>query len=266
MKKQFVITVKQLVLYLFLDQGIAVLLMIPFMFHAIHKGLKGPALQDYLSNSSGALCVMIICCIITIAVFQKKRYVSFKPGRIAHSNYLKAAGFAMLIAWGWEFTEGAALQLVGIDKLFPDEEGHFDMMNKMLSTPLGLIAAGILVPITEEIAFRGILVGGMLRMRLKPWLAILLPALVFGLAHGTYTQFVGTTIFGIICGWLYWRTRSLLPGILVHITNNTTVFCIVAFSNDPTGDIPTKYCLLLLAIFMPLLAIGLSWYNPKIRS
>ena len=247
-----------MVLYLFLDQGIAVLLMIPFMFHAIHKGLKGPALQDYLSNSSGALCVMIICCIITIAVFQKKRYVSFKPGRIAHSNYLKAAGFAMLIAWGWEFTEGAALQLVGIDKLFPDEEGHFDMMNNMLSTPLGLIAAGILVPITEEIAFRGILVGGMLRMRLKPWLAILLPALVFGLAHGTYTQFVGTTIFGIICGWLYWRTGSIIPGIIIHIVNNSlTAIDLIGQSH--------VILWLILVVGLLLFAYCLWWFGKKQR-
>ena len=263
MKKQFWIMVKQFLLYLLLDQGVALVLMIPLVIYAAIKGYKGEAMEDYLTTSSGALCIMIICSIITIAVFLKKRYVKLRPGRIAQSNYGKAAGYAMLIAWGWMFTEVALLQLIGIDKIFPEEEEHFDAMLKMMTSPLGLIAGGILAPIVEEIAFRGVLVGGLLRMRLKPWVAIVVPALIFALFHGTYTQFVGTAIFGIICGWLYWRTKSLLPGILIHITNNSTAFGSAAFSEDPNADLPTKICLLFLIIFPPLLVIGLRWYKSR---
>ena len=249
MKKQFWIMVKQFLLYLLLDQGVALPLMIPLVIYGVIKGYKGEAMQELLMTSSGALCVMILCSILTIAVFLKKRYVKIKSGRIERSNFKKAAGYAMLIAWGWMFTEAALLQ------------EHFDMMLKMMTNPLGLIAGGILAPIVEEIVFRGVLVGGLLRMRLKPWVAIVLSALVFALFHGTYTQFVGTTIFGIICGWLYWRTKSLLPGILIHIINNSTAFVIAAFSEDPNADLPTKICLLFLVIFPPLLLIGLRWYR-----
>ena len=261
MKKQFWIMVKQFLLYLLLDQGVALPLMIPLVIYGVIKGYKGEAMQELLTTSSGALCVMILCSILTIAVFLKKRYVKIKPGRIAHSNFKKAAGYAMLIAWGWMFTEAALMQLAEIDKLFPQEEEHFDLMLKMMTSPLGLIAGGILAPIVEEIVFRGILVGGLLRMRLKPWVAIVVPALIFALFHGTFTQFVGTAIFGIICGWLYWHTKSLLPGILVHIVNNTTAFGIAVFSDDPNADISMIYCLLFLVICPPLLAIGLRWYN-----
>ena len=263
MKKQFWIMVKQFLLYLLLDQGVALPLMIPLVIYGVIKGYKGEAMQELLMTSNGALCVMILCSILTIAVFLKKRYVRFRPGRITRDNYWKAAGYAILIAWGWMFTEAALLQLAEIDKLFPQEEEHFDLMLKMMTSPLGLIAGGILLPIVEEIAFRGILVGGLLRMRLKPWVAIVLSALVFALFHGTFTQFVGTAIFGIICGWLYWRTKSLLPGILIHIINNSTAFGIAAFSEDPNADLPTKICLLFLIIFPPLLVIGLRWYKGR---
>ena len=94
-------------------------------------------------------------------------------------------------------------------------------------------------------------------------MAIVLSALVFALAHGTYTQFLGTTVFGIICGWLYWRTKSLLPGVLIHITNNSTAFFVSVFCDDPNADLPTKLCLLYLVIFPPMLAIGLKWYKQK---
>ena len=263
MRKQFWIMVKQLLLYLLLDQGIAAVLLIPFVIYAKRNGYDDEALDDYLTNSSGVLCAEIVGCIITIAVFLKKRYIRFKPGRIARSNYWKAAGFAMLISWGWMFTEASALQLSGFYDLFPEEAEYFEELNKMLSNPLALISAGILIPITEEIAFRGILVGGMLRMRLKPWMAIVLSALIFALAHGTYTQFLGTSVFGIICGWLYWRTKSLLPGVLIHITNNSTAFFVSVFCDDPNADLPTKLCLLYLVIFPPMLAIGLKWYKQK---
>ena len=263
MKKQFWIMVKQFLLYLFLDQGVALVMMFPLMFYAYIKGYKGEAALEYITASTGTLCTLIVSSLITITVFLKKRYVKLRPGRIARSNYGKAAGYAMLIAWGLAFTEAALLQLIGIDKLFPEEEEHFDMMLKMMTGPLGFIVGGILAPIVEEIVFRGVLVGGLLRMRQKPWVAILLPALIFALFHGTYTQFVGTTLFGIVCGWLYWRTKSLLPGILIHITTNSTFCVIAAFVDDPTADLPTKFCLLFLVIFPPMLAVGLKWYKQK---
>ena len=161
MKKQFWIMVRQFLLYLLLDQGLALPLMIPLVIYGVIKGYKGEAMQELLTTSSGALCVMMICSITTIAVFLKKRYVKIRPGRIERSNFKKAAGYAMLIAWGWMFTEVALLQLVGINKIFPEEEEHFDMMVKMMTSPLGLIAGGILAPIVEEIVFRGVLVIGL---------------------------------------------------------------------------------------------------------
>ena len=87
MKKQFWIMVKQFLLYLLLDQGVALVLMIPLVIYAAIKGYKGEVMEDYLTTSSGALCIMIICSIITIAVFLKKRYVKLRPGRIAQSNH-----------------------------------------------------------------------------------------------------------------------------------------------------------------------------------
>lgn len=263
MKKQFWIMVKQFLLYLLLNQGLALVLAIPLMIYAARKGYTREAMQEYTTTSTGALCVMMVCYAITIAVFLKKQYVRIKAGRIERSNLGKAAGYAMLIGWGWMFTEVAILQLIDIGEIFPGEEDHFDMMIQVMTNPLGLFMGGILVPVTEEIVFRGVLVGGLLRMRQKPWVAIVLPALIFALFHGTYTQFVGTAIFGTICGWLYWRTKSLLPGILVHIINNATAFGIAAFSDDPNADLPTKICLLFLVIFPPLLAIGLRWYKGR---
>lgn len=263
MKKQFWIMVKQFLLYLLLDQGVVLVLMIPLFIYAIAKGYGKEAMEEHLTSSYGTLCIMVLCYIVTIAVFLKKRYVRLRPGRIDHSKRWKTIVFAMLIAWGWMFVEIALLQLSGIDKLFPKEEEDFEMIGKLLENPLGLIAGGILGPITEEIAFRGVVMGGLLRMRCKPWVAIILSGLVFAVFHGTYTQLIGSTIFGIICGWLYWRTKSLWPSIIVHIVNNSTACILAMCLPDPEADLSTLTCLLLLVFFVPMLMIGIRWFKQR---
>lgn len=35
-------------------------------------------------------------------------------------------------------------------------------------------------------------------------------------------QFTGAACFGIVAGWLYERTRSLIPGIAMHAAVNTS--------------------------------------------
>ena len=52
--------VKQFLLYLLLDQGVALPLMIPLVIYGVIKGYKGEAMQELLMTSSGALCVMIL--------------------------------------------------------------------------------------------------------------------------------------------------------------------------------------------------------------
>ena len=66
MKKQFWIMVKQFLLYLLLDQGVALPLMIPLVIYGVIKGYKGEAMQELLMTSSGALCVMILISPITL--------------------------------------------------------------------------------------------------------------------------------------------------------------------------------------------------------
>ena len=47
--------------------------------------------------------------------------------------------------------------------------------------------------------------------------AILGSAVVFGFYHMNIYQLVGASLFGIVAGWLYERTRSLIPGIAITL-------------------------------------------------
>ncbi|WP_435524399.1 lysostaphin resistance A-like protein [Chryseobacterium indoltheticum] len=83
-----------------------------------------------------------------------------------------------------------------------------------------VITAVIMAPIFEEIIFRGIIQKGMINNGEKPWKAILLASVLFGLIHGNPWQFVGATLLGTVLGLVYYKTKSLLLPMLLHGFNN----------------------------------------------
>ena len=87
---------------------------------------------------------------------------------------------------------------------------------------------GITGPILEEILFRGIILDGFLT-RYKPGKAIFWSAFLFGLFHLNPWQFIPGFLIGLLLGYIYLKTRSLIPVILVHIVNNSFSYLIMYF-------------------------------------
>lgn len=87
------------------------------------------------------------------------------------------------------------------------------------STYATLIASVLVAPLCEELFFRSFVFMGLLRaMPLAG--AILLSALIFAVAHADIGSFAVLFIIGIALAFLRWRTRSVWPGILLHLLNN----------------------------------------------
>lgn len=93
--------------------------------------------------------------------------------------------------------------------------------DQVTSAPwLSVLFLMALVPaICEELAFRGFIFGGLVRERGR-LRAVLVTALMFGISHGVLQQSIAATIMGVLLGWIALRTGSVLPGILIHFTNN----------------------------------------------
>lgn len=85
---------------------------------------------------------------------------------------------------------------------------------------LALTAVVIVVvaPFAEELFFRGALTGAF-ASRLGAFTPLVSGA-IFGAAHLEPRAFPALFILGALLGWLYMRTRSLLPGMAVHAANN----------------------------------------------
>ena len=87
--------------------------------------------------------------------------------------------------------------------------------------PIGILVLCIIAPIAEEYLFRGLMMRKMLKWNISPWYAIIASSIMFGLIHLNPAQIPGPIILGIVMAWMCYRTKSLIPGIIIHITNNT---------------------------------------------
>lgn len=89
------------------------------------------------------------------------------------------------------------------------------------SFPMQLLCVGILVPMAEELMFRG-LVYRRLRTYSKIFPAVLVSAFLFGVYHGNIVQFIYAFFAGVGLAFVYEKKKSILAPILLHVVMNIT--------------------------------------------
>ncbi|MDR1681368.1 MAG: CPBP family intramembrane metalloprotease [Prevotellaceae bacterium] len=114
---------------------------------------------------------------------------------------------------------------------------------------VSFVMVAVAAPVCEEWLCRGIIARGLLR-HTTPAKAILWSAFIFALIHLNPWQAVPAFVIGLFLGYVYWKTRSLLPCIFIHFVNNGFSFFLLylfpdmdvnASTQDIVGD---KYWLL----------------------
>lgn len=131
-----------------------------------------------------------------------------------------------------------------------------DLFVSMSHNLFGILSITLIVPILEELLFRGAIEGHFLKKGWAPKWAILVSALIFGIIHGNPAQIPFAFLIGLLFGWLYYRTGSVIPGIVGHVINNSFALLTIATATkeemskttmETLGTIPT-YILLVLAL------------------
>ena len=94
----------------------------------------------------------------------------------------------------------------------------------------GYLVVCILAPLAEEVVFRGAVLRTMLEHweGSKRWTAFIISALLFGIAHMNPAQIPHAFLMGVLLGWLYERSRSLIPCVVLHCANNTIAYLMTA--------------------------------------
>jgi membrane protease YdiL (CAAX protease family) len=91
-----------------------------------------------------------------------------------------------------------------------------------------ILALVIVAPLTEELLVRGLILRGFLS-HYGTRKAILASAIFFGVLHFNPWQFIGATALGVLFGWWFIQTRSMLPCLLGHALANAFPLTLMAF-------------------------------------
>lgn len=103
------------------------------------------------------------------------------------------------------------------------QQGLADTATGSAPELLGLFLIGALVvPLAEELLFRGVIFGGLRRYGLVP--AVAVSAVLFGIGHGPNVVGIAAIGLGVINALLYHYSRSIWPAVIAHVVNNAVVF------------------------------------------
>lgn len=142
----------------------------------------------------------------------------------------------MVLIWSVIAALGAIVPSAWLQEQIPElpnwAENEFDML---LSNRWGYLVIGLLAPFSEELVFRGAILRSLLASRLSPLVAIIISAVFFALIHMNPAQMPHAFLIGLLLGWMYYRTGSILPGMAFHWANNSVAY--VLYSLFPSTDL-----------------------------
>ena len=153
-------------------------------------------------------------------------WLGIRPLRWSWAWLFGAAGLSILLIPGRGLL-GVAVQLL-IDGNLDSLQTRSDLIlgGAMTFTWTGflltLLGAGILVPISEELYFRGLLHSWFWQKTSRFWLRVFLSSAIFGLAHYDSIGVVAASfVIGVVNAILFEKTQSLFAPIIVHMTTNS---------------------------------------------
>lgn len=132
---------------------------------------------------------------------------------------------------------GMVLPSSYLQELLPLPNLIEENLKSLVGNQWGYLVIGLLVPFAEEVVFRGAVLRMLLGIVRRRWVAIVLSALIFSLAHLNPAQMPHAFLAGLLLGWLYARTDSIIPGVAFHWTNNVVAFFLATVMPDPDAPL-----------------------------
>ncbi len=214
---------KKAIFYLLLFFVIQTMVLIPVML--VHGLVNGGG----FNAAQGQVMVVtaVLYSIALVVVFLKCKYW------VPNLDFVRSKPFRA-IAIVALFTIPYVIVEQGFISLLPEEwvkDDLGEMFESMADDPFCIFALGFFVPIAEEVLFRGAILKALMQWdRINVWQAIIISALFFSLAHMNPAQIPGAFASGLLLGWMFYRTGSILLGCVLHVINNSfAYFLMLAF-------------------------------------
>ena len=215
-------------------------LAVPFLINQIYRLIAGTEVP------SGAPMLIISMTASSIAILILFLYMRWAE---VSRSYVRSQPWATLI-WCALAAAGAIIPSTCLQESMPQLPNFAEQeLDVILRNSWGYFAVGLLVPVCEEIVFRGAILRALLRWGCPTtndgelaahcipgghWTAIGLSALIFALAHFNPAQMPHALLIGLLLGWLYYRTDSVVPGVVFHWVNNSIAYIIYNLYPNPS--------------------------------
>ena len=196
-------------------------------------GLIVPAIWKLATGSAditaaSMITTTVVFSILAIVLFLTTRWAEVSPTWLRTRPWIVMfwsviAAVGMIVPSGWMME-----QMPDLPNIVEQE------FTTLLSNRWGYITIGLLAPVAEEVVFRGAILKSLLT-KYRPWLAIVLSAVIFSVGHLNPAQMPHAFLIGLLLGWMYWRTGSILPGMAYHWANNSAAY--VIYNIYPNPDI-----------------------------
>ncbi len=178
---------------------------------------------------SGTYALSVIACIITMWVYIIISKIRKKPiNRVINNSKITPALSSMIVcsAIGSRLIVNVYIYISQkIPLLRKSIEQAAETAPEILNSFQLIIAVLLMViiaPVFEEFLFRGLVMGELL-MFMRPWAAIVLQGIIFGIAHAALFQSIFASVLGIMLGVIYYYTKSFKAASIYHITFNASV-------------------------------------------
>ena len=183
------------------------------------------ALQTTLAGTATISVPMLIVSsavysIVLLIIFLKTGWSKVSP------NYLRTHPWAVLF-WCAIAALGTIIPSLWLQEKMPLPNIMENEFTAVLSSPWGYPTICIFAPVVEELIFRGAVLRALMEgfgNTKNHWLPIFISALLFALIHINPAQMPHAFLLGLLLGWMYVRTGSIIPGIMVHWVNNTVAY------------------------------------------
>lgn len=157
------------------------------------------------------------------------------------------------------------ISISGLIELFP---GFLEVAEAIYGGGilLQIISVAIIVPILEELLFRGI-VYKRLRGYMKTEIAIVVSALFFGLFHLNVVQGLYAFIIGLLLAYVYEKYKSIWAPILFHIAANSVSIFLTEVIEEQSFFSNSVVFSLITIVFLCVTIVLTMWMrrhvNPK---
>ena len=168
------------------------------------------------------------------AASQSRKNMVFDPGYELDNRHFEPYGMGILILvtilmtfasmfvfdlpnyWNMQLTNKSSI-LAKAYELF------MEVMKQMTGGPIwaSFLVVAIFAPIFEEWLCRGMVLRGLLT-KMKPVWAIVISALFFAVIHANPWQALNAFLIGLLMGYVYYKTGSLILTMIIHFVNNGT--------------------------------------------